>query len=74
MKARHTIAAADYSPVNILNWWNDSRETAKLVYDGIVPGDVLPQAYIDQWSEEAERRIVLAGYRIAEVMKDIYAQ
>jgi len=51
------------------------------VYDGVVldPSDPAfaatpldEETYVQVWQPVAERQVVLAGYRIAEVMKEIF--
>lgn len=71
--SRNTISEEEYSPIDIDFWANEARDHAKNVYDGVVVDEVLDETtYRDVWGPFAERQVVLAGYRIAEVMRRIY--
>lgn len=64
---------------NLENWITESRDVAyKIAYRNAtllgstshVGAPTLPEGYVDQAKSAAERRIVLAGYRIAQVLND----
>jgi len=63
---------SNYENINFDGWSAEGYAIGITKYDGIVENEKLPQSYIDENLIVAEERIVLAGYRLAYLMKYIY--
>lgn len=81
--ALYTIEEHEYRPIDIYEWKMQTHEIAKGVYTGVIidstdPGyDLTPldeDTYVLVWQPIAERQVVLAGYRLAEIMRLIYGK
>jgi len=72
--ARHPVNTLD-GDINDLNphhWAHESFEVAeKFVYDGISEGKAVSESYVSQGKTLAEKQIVKAGYRLANLIKTL---
>lgn len=58
--------------MNPIDWANESFEVAeKFVYNNIQEGQALPTSYVNQANSLAEKQIVTAGYRLANLMMSL---
>lgn len=73
LKEKHPLnTLPDTTNLNPNDWEQESFQIASnIVYEGISENTVLPQDYIDQTLPIAERQIVTAGYRLANLLKSI---
>ena len=59
--------------MDIQSWVNDSFELAKSgVYPDVVPGQPLPEEYLERNKNALERQIVLGGLRLSYVIETIF--
>ncbi len=60
---------------NITNWSRESYDIAiAYVYDGIEPDMAPSNAYIRRGQGVAKRQIALAGYRLANLLNELYGE
>lgn len=58
-----------------LSWAMESNEIAQsFVYKNIQENDWIPKKYLDQGRKICRRRIALAGYRLADKLREIHSQ
>ncbi len=62
-------AAGDYEDLTPMDWISKGRDLAVAnVYDGIHPGDAPSDAYVARQSALCKKQVLLAGYRLAEIL------
>lgn len=69
--ARHPLSSLpNTNDLNPNTWEKESSHIVKtFVYEGIKPGKELPRSYIKKGQLIAEKRIVTAGHRLANLLK-----
>jgi S1/P1 Nuclease len=61
--------------MDILEWSKESYKLAiEVVYAGIEPGQVPSQQYLSRGKQAALRQIALAGYRLANLLEEIFKE
>ncbi len=61
--------------MDIAVWSEESYElAAKVAYLGIFPGEVPSEEYMEKRRDTALRQIALAGYRLANLLKDLFGE
>lgn len=63
----------ELSNKNITEWTIESFHYANQVYGGIVENGTPSDEYIQQGQAVAKRRIALAGYRIADLVRELFS-
>lgn len=75
LTSRFTLSPNDYSTINIKSWIQDGFGYAqKEAYNGITQNNAVPNSYIDNNNNFLAKQLVLAGHRLAQVIKTIYGK
>ena len=73
LKAKYTrkVLQARLAIKSPVNWSRESREFAMKAYKGLVKGKKIPEDYVKQMTPIVNEQLVIGGYRLADLIKEI---